>query len=92
VDGTRAVAVEGHPDPIDVALDPAPSQEDALTLRQLYELCACDSDVQMLLMLQADGAERADILREFGWDVTKYETVQKRKRKIVARLINEGKI
>ena len=45
-----------------------------------------------MLMFQDDGAERADVLRELGWDVTKYETVQKRKKRMVARLINEGKI
>ncbi|MCK1506830.1 hypothetical protein [Bradyrhizobium sp. 18] len=92
VEGDRVVAVDGEPDPIEAAPDRAASQEGAVLLAQLYELCGHDPEVQTLLMLQEDGAERADILRELGWEVTKYETVQKRKRKIVARLINEGKI
>ncbi|WP_315755846.1 MULTISPECIES: hypothetical protein [unclassified Bradyrhizobium] len=92
VEGDRAVAVEGVPDPIEAAPDRSSSPEDAILLAQLYQLCGHDPDVQTLLMFQEDGAERADILRELGWDVTKYETVQKRKRKMVARLFNEGKI
>jgi hypothetical protein len=92
VDGDRVVAFEGEPDPMDSAPDRASSPESALILAQLYELCAHDPDVQTLLMFQDDGAERADVLRDMSWDVTKYETVQKRKKKLVARLINEGKI
>jgi DNA-directed RNA polymerase specialized sigma24 family protein len=92
IDGTRVVAVDERPDPIEAAPDPAPSQEDALVLTQLFELCADDAEVQMLLMLQAENAERADIMRELEWDVIRYETVQKRKRKKVARLFSEGKI
>jgi hypothetical protein len=92
VEGDRVVAADGEPDPVEAASDPAASQEDDLLLEQLYELCSTDSDVQTLLMFQAEGAGRADVLRDLDWDVTKYETVQKRKRKMVARLINEGKI
>lgn len=92
VDGERVVAFSGEADPMDAAPDPAASPEGALIMAQLYELCAHDPDAQTLLMFQDDGAERADVLRELGWDVTKYETVQKRKKKLVARLINEGKI
>lgn len=92
VQGDRATSVDGGPDPIEAAPDRAASQEDALLLAQLYEQFRNDPDVQTLLMFQEDGAERSDILRELGWDVTKYETVQKRKRKLVARLFHEGKI
>ena len=92
VDGERAVAFPGEEDPMDAAPDPQASPEAAMFLSQLYELCAHDPDVQTLLMFQDDNAERADVLRELGWDVTKYETVQKRKKKLVARLFNEGKI
>ena len=92
MDGDRIVAVEGEPDPMDAVPDRTASPEGALMLAQLYELTAEDPDVQSLLMYQDDGAERADVLRELGWDVTKYETVQKRKKRMVARLINEGKI
>jgi hypothetical protein len=91
-DGERIVAVEGEPDPMEAVPDRTASPEGALILAQLYELTAEDPDVQTLLMYQDDGAERADVLRELGWDVTKYETVQKRKKRMVARLINEGKI
>lgn len=92
VHGVRSTASEGDPDPAETVADPAASQETSLVLNQLYDLCANDPEVQALLILQDDGAERADVLQELGWDVTRYETVQKRKKKMVARLINEGKI
>lgn len=92
VHGVRATAAEGEPDPAESAADPAASQEDSLILNRLYDLFANDPEVQTLLMLQDEGAERAEVLQELSWDVTKYETVQKRKRKMVARLISEGKI
>jgi DNA-directed RNA polymerase specialized sigma24 family protein len=93
VQGVRATAAEGELDPAETVADPAAaSQENSLVLNQLYDLCANDPEVQTLLMLQDDGAGRAEVLQELGWDVTRYETVQKRKRKMVARLINEGKI
>jgi DNA-directed RNA polymerase specialized sigma24 family protein len=88
--GEREFAVDGQQDPIENSPDPAGTQEDERMLAQLYELFAADPDIQSLLILQ--GAERAEILAELGWDVTKYETVQKRKKRMMARLINEGKI
>lgn len=92
IEGNRIFAMDGELDPISEAPDLTASQENTLLLTQLYELCAHDPDVQTFLMFQDDGAERADILRELGWNVTKYETVQKRKLKLIARLINDGKI
>ena len=92
MDGERIVAADGEPDPMAAVPDRTASPEEALFLAQLYELCAVDPDVQTLLMYQDDGAERAEVLRELGWNVTKYETVQKRKKRMMARLINEGKI
>ncbi|UPJ68587.1 hypothetical protein [Bradyrhizobium sp. 191] len=92
VHGERFTAAEGDPDPAENVADPTASQEDSLVLNQFYDLCANDPEIQTLLMLLDEGAERAEVLQELGWDVTKYETVQKRKRKMVARLINEGKI
>ncbi len=44
----------------------------------------------MLLMCQNDRATRAETLSELGWDETKYETVQKRKKKLVKKWINKG--
>jgi DNA-directed RNA polymerase specialized sigma24 family protein len=88
--GRREFAVDGEPDPVESAPDPAGSQEDERLLADLYELFSNDSDIQGLLILQ--GADRAEILRELDWNVTRYETVQKRKKRMIARFINEGKI
>lgn len=88
--GARAFALDGRQDPMEAAPDPAGSQEDGLLLSELYGLFAEDPDVQNLLILQ--GAERAEILEELGWNVTKYETVQKRKKRGMARLLKEGRI
>lgn len=92
MDGERIVAVDGQPDPLEAVPDRTASPEAAIFLAQLYELCAVDPDVQALIMYQDDGAERADVLKELGWDVTKYETVQKRKKRMIARLIIEEKL
>jgi hypothetical protein len=92
MDGERIVAVDGEPDPLEAVPDRTASPEGAIFLAQLYELCAVDPDVQTLIMYQDDGAERADVLKELGWDVTKYETVQKRKKRMIARLIIEEKL
>jgi hypothetical protein len=48
--------------------------------------------VRTLLLHQDDGAPRAEILSDLGWNVTKYETVKKRMKKWGARLFQEGKI
>jgi hypothetical protein len=66
------------------------SQENAVLAEQLYTLCAHDPDLQMLLMCQNDRATKAETLSELGWDETKYETVQKRKKRLVKKWINEG--
>ncbi|MBR0684438.1 hypothetical protein JQ594_00800 [Bradyrhizobium manausense] len=92
LEGERSVAAEGEPDPMESVPDPTASQEDTVFLGELYDLCAHDPDVQSLLVYQIEPVERAQILSELGWDVTKYETVQKRKKRIVGRLISEGRI
>jgi DNA-directed RNA polymerase specialized sigma24 family protein len=88
-EGERAVAIDGN-DPIELAHDVTVSQEDAVLAEQLYSLCAHDEDLQMLLMCQNDRATKAETLGELGWDEKKYETVQKRKKRLVKKWINEG--
>jgi hypothetical protein len=43
-------------------------------------------------MSQLGLATRAEIQAELGWDNTKYETVQKRKKRLIARFTIEGKL
>jgi hypothetical protein len=93
IEGVRvAASTEDEQDPIEVAPDPRVSQEAAVFSQQLYDLCADDSDMQMLLMCQLDRATRAEIQAELGWDDTKYETVQKQKKRLIARWMIEGKL
>lgn len=92
LEGERSVAAEGEPDPMESVPDPTASQGGTVLLGELYDLCAHDPDVQSLVAYQIEPVERAQILSELGWDVTKYETVQKRKKRILARLMSEGKI
>jgi len=47
----------------------------------VYDLCD-DEEVQLLLTAQADRAMPEQIKAEFGWDDKKYDTVQKRKRRL----------
>jgi hypothetical protein len=91
-EGLRAVADEGdEEDPLDQAADPAASTEGPLFVQQLYDLCE-DNEVQLLLTAQADKATPAEIQAELGWDEKKYKAVQKKKRRLVIRLMLEGKL
>jgi DNA-directed RNA polymerase specialized sigma24 family protein len=91
-EGVRAVPEEcDEEDPLDQAADPAASTEGPLFVQQLYDLCE-DEEVQLLLTAQADNATPAEIQAELGWDEKKYKAVQKRKRRLVIRLMLEGKL
>jgi hypothetical protein len=57
----------------------------------VYDLCD-DEEVQLFLTAQADKATPEQIRAEFGWDDKKYATVQKRKRRLIIRLLREGKL
>ena len=91
--GTRAVRDDetGH-DPIEDASEPGQAAEAAVFCQQLYDLCAGDDDMQLLLMAQWDFATRSEIQSELGWDDTKYETVMTRRRRLAARWKLEGKL
>ncbi len=91
-EGERAQKLEDEEEePLDRAADPSASTEGALFVQQVYDLCE-DEDVKLLLTLQADQAAPDEIKTELGWDDTKYATVQKRKRRLVIRLMREGKL
>lgn len=79
-------------DPRDAVPSSAPSAEDSTLAHQLYELMAGDEEMQMLLLHQSERTPRADIQKETGWDDRKYETVQKRKIRAVAKFKLQGKI
>jgi hypothetical protein len=92
IEGERAYKQEdAEEEPIDRAADSSASTEGPLFVQQVYDLCA-DEEIQFLLMAQADRATPEQIKLEFGWDDKKYETVQKRKRRLVIRLMREGKL
>jgi hypothetical protein len=81
---------ESASSPIQLAPDPRTSQEDSLFIHQLYDMCAGDSDIQLFLMCQCDQCTRSEIQQELGWDDNKYEAVQKRKLRLIARWMGEG--
>ncbi len=92
IEGERAYKEEDEEDePVDRAADPSASTEGTTFVQQIYDLCD-DGDVQLLLMAQADRATPEQIKAEFSWDDKKYATVQKRKRRLVIRLMSEGKL
>jgi hypothetical protein len=92
VEGKRLVAASvDAPDPIELAQDLSPSQDDAYLREQIYEICD-DEEIKTLLLLLDDNATRAEILAETGWDITNYETVRKRMKKWGASLYKEGKL
>jgi DNA-directed RNA polymerase specialized sigma24 family protein len=92
-EGVRALRQEDdEEDLLDQAADPAASTEGPLFVQQLYDLCEDDEEVQLLLMKQWDRATAAEIRTELGWDETKYQSVLKRKRRLVIRWTLEGKL
>jgi hypothetical protein len=62
-----------------------------LYVQQVYDLCD-DEEIQLLLTAQADRARPEQVRADLGWDDKKYETVLKRKRRLVIRLMREGKL
>jgi hypothetical protein len=92
IEGERAYKQEDEEDePLDCAADPSASTEGPLFVQQVYDLCE-DEEIQLLLTAQADRATPEQIKAELGWDRKKYATVQKRKRRLVIRLMREGKL
>lgn len=58
----------------------------------MYDLCE-DEDVKLLLLTLLGGQATPDEIKaELGWDDTKYATVLKRRRRLVIRLMSEGKL
>lgn len=91
-EGERAYRQEDEEEePIDRAVDHSASTEGLTYVQQIYDLCD-DGDVQLLLTAQTDRATPEQIKTEFSWDDKKYATVQKRKRRLVIRLMREGKL
>lgn len=82
----------GDADPRDAVEAEQMSAEDAVLAHQLYELMAGDQEIQMLLLHQSENAPRAEIQKEMDWDDLKYEAVQKRRIRAVAKLKLQGKI
>jgi DNA-directed RNA polymerase specialized sigma24 family protein len=92
VEGERAHRQDDEEEePLDRAADPSASTEGPLYVQQVYDLCE-DEDIKLLLMVQVDEATPDEIKAELGWDDKRYATVQKRKRRLVIRLMREGKL
>lgn len=91
-EGDRAHKQEDEEDePLDRAADPSASTEGPVFVQQIYDQCD-DAEIQLLLMAQSDRATPEQIKAEFGWEHKKYEAVLKRKRRLVIRLMREGKL
>ncbi len=91
-EGERAFKQEDEgEEPLDRAADPSASTEGPLYVQQVYDLCD-DEEIQLLLTAQADRAKPEQVKADLGWDDKKYETVLKRKRRLVIRLMREGKL
>jgi DNA-directed RNA polymerase specialized sigma24 family protein len=78
-------------DPTEDASDFAASTDGTTFVQQVYNECN-NEEVRDLITAQADNATPEEIKQKFGWDDTKYETVRTRKRRLVIRLMREGKI
>jgi DNA-directed RNA polymerase specialized sigma24 family protein len=79
-------------EPVERGADPAASTDGLLFVQQVYNLCAGDEELQLLLTMQADNATPDEIRTELKWDDAKYKAVQKRKIRSVARWTLQGKL
>lgn len=68
------------------------SAEDSKVAQQAFDLFSNDPDVQEYILKLMDGASPDDIQAELGWDKHKYQAVQKRRVRAVAKFIAEGKL
>jgi len=93
LEGVRAFAQEDdEDDPVEQALDPAAATEATVYFQQVYDLCANDEEIQLLLLAQLKDGTPTEIQADLGWDEKKYKAVQKRKRRLVIRWTLEGKL
>ena len=91
--GERAnVDSETGVDPVDNIKSHDAAPDERIFLQQLYNLFTDDEEVQLLLMCQAQEMSKADTMTELSWNPTRYEAVNKRKRRAIARWMREGKI
>lgn len=70
----------------------AASAEDSKTVQQAFDLFADDPEVQEYILKLMDGASPDEIQIELGWDKLKYQAVQKRRSRAVAKFIAEGSL
>lgn len=66
--------------------------EDSKYAQQVFDLFADDPEIQEYIFMLFDGAKRAEIQAELGWDDQKYQAVQKRRNRAMAKFISEGRV
>ncbi len=91
--GTRLVPSIGDDDledPVERVEDRTQSTEDCVFAQQIYDRCEDDPDIQSYLMYRLERSSRAQIQADAGWEDNKYEAIQKRFSRLVARWKIEG--
>lgn len=90
-EGKRAVETEDDDEAlVEQGADPVEITETSLFQDQLLDNFSDDEEVFDLLMQQMADATPSEIQKNLDWDKTKYETVQKRKKRKVAKLKAAG--
>ena len=77
--------------PVEMVAGSESNAEDATFAQQLYDALN-DPELKLLVLHLAERTPRKQIQAELGWDDKKYDAVQKRKLRTVAKLLKEGKI
>ena len=93
-EGERAYREEDEEtEPVELGADPSQKTEEFVYAQEVFRLCTGeDEEVQLLLLAQLDNGTPEQIKTELGWDAKKFESVRKRKRRLVIQLIAEGKL
>lgn len=90
--GDRLQPSQDGGDVSELLTSPSSSVEDSKVVQQAFDLFADDLEVQQYILKFMDGASPDEIQAELGWDKLKYQAVQKRRARAVAKFIAEGKL
>jgi len=77
--------------PVETVRANSAAADETMYVQQVYDALN-DPELQLLVLHQSEGTARKQIQEELGWDDKKYEAVQKRKLRALAKLLKEGKI
>jgi hypothetical protein len=91
--GNRLVPAVGDDEaeePVECVEDRTQSAEDYAFAQQIYDRCKDDPEIQSYIMYRLERSSRTQMQEDAGWADNKYEAIQKRFNRMVAKWKIEG--